>query len=298
MKFAVIDIGSNTAKTEIYKYKDGLLEMTDKKYVKRDMLADHKDGGSLDGEGVAILIDIMREFRAICLSNGIKRIFPYATQSLRGIDNADDVIEAVKKETGFDIEIISGEEEARLCFEAFCGTGLKCAGVLTDMGGGSTEISVMEGGALTRSVSIPVGSRSVVHEYGIDVMPTDEQECHIEEKIVTLARGLKSGEGGSLYACGGTSSGMFRLYGGEGGIRKKAVSPDELYRFYKECKTDVKKAEEAAKKLTADRYDTVYTGLLMHVFLCRALKCDTVVHCKSTCRQGYAARLVRDGKIK
>ena len=91
---------------------------------------------------------------------------------------------------------------------------------------------------------------------------------------------------------------MFRLYGGEGGIRKKAVSPDELYRFYKECKTDVKKAEEAAKKLTADRYDTVYTGLLMHVFLCRALKCDTVVHCKSTCRQGYAARLVRDGKIK
>ena len=89
MKFAVIDIGSNTAKAEIYKYKNNALKLKLKE-VRRDMIADHKDGGSLDSDGVSILINIMKEFALICRQNEVEKIFPYATQSLRGIDNADD----------------------------------------------------------------------------------------------------------------------------------------------------------------------------------------------------------------
>lgn len=297
MKFAVIDIGSNTAKAEIYKYKYGRLQLKEK-YVERDMTADHKDGGILDREGTDILINIMNKFRLICKENEITDIFPYATQSLRGISNADEVLKRIKEHTGLDVEIISGQKEARLCFESFKADGGAENGVLSDMGGGSTELSFIKNGELIKSVSLPFGSRSVTHDLGIDVIPTSDQE----KKIRAIIDGYKKesdlpDNNKELFACGGSSSGLFRLYNADG-VTNRKVGINELTAFYEVCKSDETKAKELAKKLTPERYDTVFAGIYAHIALCRALGCDAINHCKSTCRKGYAAKLVRDGYIK
>ena len=298
MKFAVIDIGSNTAKAEIYKYKDRSLELK-KKYIEKDMTADHKDGGVLDDEGIGILINIMNKFRAVCQQNGVYRIFPYATQSLRGISNADDVVAKIKRHTGLDVKIISGKEEARLCFEAFAADGGTEYGVLSDMGGGSTELNFVKDGGLVKSVSLPFGSRSICHDLKIDIIPDTEQEKRISELVFAYVKEFDLSSGmKQLYACGGTSSGMFKLYGHlRGGSRSEAGS-DQLMDFYNECKADKEKAEKTAKELTPERHDTVFAGIYAHICLCRALGCTVVNHCKSTCRKGYAAMLVRDGYVK
>ena len=293
LKFAVIDIGSNTAKAEIYKYKHGSLQLI-KKYVERDMIADHKDTGALDSEGTDILINIMNGFLGVCKKNGADKIFPYATQSLRGIDNADTVTEKIKILTGLDIKIISGEEEARLCFESFQAEGGAENGVLSDMGGGSTELSFIKSGELIKSVSLPFGSRSVTHGYKIDILPDNEQE----EKISALIDGyIKNkalpADNGQMFACGGSSSGLFRLYN-----NGKSVNINDLISFYDGCKKDVKKTETLARELTPERYDTVFAGIYAYICLCRALGCVKINHCKSTCRKGYAAKLVRDGYVK
>ena len=293
LKFAVIDIGSNTAKAEIYKYKNGCLELL-KKYVERDMIADHKDGGVLDGTGTDILINIMNGFCGVCTKNGAKKIFPYATQSLRGISNADEVTEKIKKLTGLDIKIISGEEEARLCFESFQADGGAENGVLSDMGGGSTELSFIKGGELVKSVSLPFGSRSLTHDYKIEILPDSGQEEKISALIdAYIKENSLPADNGQIFACGGSSSGLFRLYN-----NGKSVSINDLISFYNSCKKDVKKAEALARELTPERYDTVYAGIYAHICLCRALGCLKINHCKSTCRKGYAAKLVRDGYIK
>ena len=293
MKFAVIDIGSNTAKAEIYKYKNGRLELNEK-YVQRDMIADHKDGGELDREGTDILINIMNGFRRVCEENGVNRIFPYATQSLRGISNADEVLARIKRHTALDVKIISGQEEARLCYEAFTADGGAENGVLSDMGGGSTELSFIKDGILVKSVSLPFGARSLTHGLKINIIPDDEQE----ERIAALIDGYKKEYDlpeykTELFACGGSTSGLFRLLG-----KEKSAGEDEIAAFYKECKADAEKAKELAYKLTPERYDTVFAGIYSHICLCRALGCGKIVRCKSTCRKGYAAMLVRDGYVK
>ena len=298
MKFAVIDIGSNTAKAEIYKYKDGSLELK-KKYIEKDMTADHKDGGVLDGEGIDILVNIMNRFRAVCHENGVYRIFPYATQSLRGISNADEVLEKIKKRTGLEVEIISGKKEAQLCFEAFAADGGTDHGVLSDMGGGSTELNFIKDGNLVKSVSLPFGSRSVCHDFKIDIIPDTEQEKRIVEladayiKEFDLSSGMKQ-----LYACGGTSSGMFKLYSRLRGGSRSEAELTQLTDFYNLCKAEKEKAIAAAKELTPERYDTVFAGIYAHICICSALGCTVVKHCKSTCRKGYAAALIRNGYVK
>ena len=292
MRFAVIDIGSNTAKAEIYKYKDGKLELKEK-FIERDMTADHKDGGILDRQGTEILINIMNKFKLVCKENGAKSIFPYATQSLRGIDNADEVLADIKKHTGLDVKIISGKEEARLCFESFVSEGGAENGVLSDLGGGSTELCFIKNGELIKSVSLPFGARSLTHGFKINIMPTDLQEA----EIAALIEGYKKESDlpdskTELFACGGSSSGLFRIYGGS------SADLQDLAAFYAGCKSDMNKAEKTARELAPERYDTVFTGIYAHICLCRALNCYKINRCKSTCRKGYAAMLVRDGYVK
>ncbi len=298
MKFAVIDIGSNTAKADLYKYKNDRLELT-KKTAVRDLIADHKDSGALDPEGIGILINIMKDFVSLCKKNRVTRIFPYATQSLRGINNANEVLDTIKAETGLDVQIITGEKEAELCFRSFVDMYGKKNGALSDMGGGSTEITVFSDGSANSSVSIPFGSRSLVHELGIDILPDEKQEKIIRDTVCerVSACGLSVAPG-LLYACGGTSSGMFRLFCDHTGKDESTATSDELYEFYLYCKADTKKAGLTAKRLTAERYDTVYTGMLAHIFLCRALGCGGITRCKSTCRRGYAESLIDNGIIK
>ncbi|MBO4422641.1 MAG: hypothetical protein J5879_04340 [Clostridia bacterium] len=298
MRFTVIDIGSNTAKAEIYKYKNKKLQLCEK-YIKRDMIADHKDGGVLDSDGINVLVNIMKDFRDICAKKGVDRVFPYATQSLRGISNADEVRAIIKEKTGLDVRIITGEEEARLCYESFSATHKATDCMISDMGGGSTEISVISGGEPAGAVSLPFGSRSLTHALGIGVMPDEDQEKAIRETVAGHVNnaGIKN-PGRVLFACGGTSTGMFRLYNEINGKKEKKIKTEELIRFYEKCKSDPAFAEEKAREILPERYDTVYTGLYAHICIARLTGCETVSGCKSSCRKGYAAKLIRDGRIE
>lgn len=298
MKFAVIDIGSNTAKAEIYRYKNKKLILLEK-YVERDMIADHKDLGTLDDDGVSILINIMNKFRRICERSGVRMIFPYATQSLRGIDNADDVRGRIKDATGLRVTIISGEDEARLCCEAFLSLSGENDGYLTDMGGGSTEINLIDNGKILRSVSLPFGSRSICREFGVDIVPDPEQErliCEAVDRRIEAAGFTQSGK--DMFACGGTVSGMFKLYRAITGNNVECAEVKELSDFYATLKNDRDSAEETARIHTPDRYDTIYAGMLAHLRLCTALGCKVIHHAKTTCRRGYAQQLINNGIIK
>ncbi|MBQ7700337.1 MAG: hypothetical protein IJT49_08365 [Clostridia bacterium] len=298
MKFAVIDIGSNTAKAEIYKYKNGRLDL-DGKYIERDMIADHKDGGFLDDAGIQILINIMNKFRIVCAGHGVKKIFPYATQSLRGINNADEVLKKIKQHAGLDVKIITGQQEARLCFESFKADGGAENGVLSDLGGGSTELNFIKDGELVKSVSLPFGSRSLCHDMNIGIMPDEEQEKRISDIITSYKKEFDlENENTELFACGGSAHGMFKLYSAVTGGSGYEADLFRISAFYNTLRADKEKAEKYAKELTPQRYDTVITGIYAHMCLCSALGCAVINRCRSTCRKGYAAKLVRDGYVR
>ena len=297
MKFAIIDIGSNTAKAEIYRYKHGRLSAV-AKYVERDMIADHKDGGVLDAEGISVLINIMSGFTALCAENGVDRIFPYATQSLRGISNAGQVCRSIKEATGLDVTIISGEQEARLGCEAFLYENDPDDAILSDMGGGSTEINVIRGGSVVTSVSLPFGSRSLCHGLGIGIFPTPAQILEIKNAVMTCAGRYRQDNECELYASGGTSAGLFRLYRTVTKETERSVTTRALSGLLSELGADPVRAEQLARKYTPDRYDTVYAGMYAHLFLCEALGSSVINHCKTTCRMGYARRLIKDGILK
>ena len=80
-------------------------------------------GDSMDSQGklmekrIAATLNVLTEFRQICLENGNPSIFAVATSAVREASNGQEFVRLAKKETGIDIKVISWEEEARLTLE-------------------------------------------------------------------------------------------------------------------------------------------------------------------------------------
>lgn len=120
------------------------------------------DRGLLRPERMALTLEVLASYaeRAAALGVAPGLVHAAATSAARRALNADTFFARVSQETGLAFRIISGEEEARLTFLGAAG-GLELeAGVVgvVDLGGGSTELALGEGGGLQHRVSLPLGA--------------------------------------------------------------------------------------------------------------------------------------------
>ena len=117
-KIASIDIGSNTVRLLIVDSSGNkdLKFLVSKRNITR--LGESMDSkGRLMEKRIAETLNVLADFRQICLENGNPSLFAVATSAVREASNGQEFIRLAKKETGIDIKIISWEEEARLTLE-------------------------------------------------------------------------------------------------------------------------------------------------------------------------------------
>ena len=139
---AVIDIGSNTVKFTVFSESAeavfsearplGLIGLTE------------AGTSSISKRGVELLTETIDKFVQSALCHGCSRgsVYLFATAALRAASNSSAVKDAVRKKTGYDIDIISGEKEAELSYNGmlFANNFIADTGFLTDLGGGSCEV--------------------------------------------------------------------------------------------------------------------------------------------------------------
>ena len=134
MTYGIIDVGSNTIRLNLYQYEQEKLSLLlSKKY--NAGLAGHVNGGSLTPRGIQLAIDTLNACRDICENFRVEHVSVFATASLRNIVNTDEVIRILRAKTGYSVDLISGEEEARLDFLGATHALNIQDGVLVDIGG-------------------------------------------------------------------------------------------------------------------------------------------------------------------
>ena len=91
-----------------------------------------------------------------------------ATSAMREAENGGKIMERVKKETGIDIEIIKGKEEAEIIYSNHFEKNLDSKGsyLYVDVGGGSTELSVFKKGERVKSESFNIGTLRIKNDLG------------------------------------------------------------------------------------------------------------------------------------
>ena len=149
MKLAAIDIGSNAARLLITEVIDS--NPNNPKFNKLNLIRvplrlgfDVFESGFISNEKTTMLIQTLKAFRHLINAYEVDAIKACATSAMRDAKNADKIIAIIKKETGLDVEVITGEMEANLVYENHIAENMDKdhSYMYIDVGGGSTEVSI------------------------------------------------------------------------------------------------------------------------------------------------------------
>lgn len=161
MRLGVLDVGSNTVHLLVVDAHPGARPLPAHSHKVELRLAQLLDEhGAVDPEGVDRLIAVVKDALQAAEDKGVEDLLPFATSAVREASNADEVLARVRAETGVELQVLTGAEEARLTFLAARRWFGWSAGKLLvlDIGGGSLEIAYGIDEEPDAAVSLPLGA--------------------------------------------------------------------------------------------------------------------------------------------
>ncbi|MEU6895161.1 Ppx/GppA phosphatase family protein [Streptomyces sp. NPDC046557] len=161
MRLGVLDVGSNTVHLLVVDAHPGARPLSAHSHKVELRLAELLDErGSVTPEGIERLVSVIGGAVQAAEDKGCEDLLPFATSAVREATNADEVLARVNAETGIDLPILSGDDEARLTFLAVRRWFGWSAGKLLvlDIGGGSLEIAYGIDEEPDAAVSLPLGA--------------------------------------------------------------------------------------------------------------------------------------------
>ncbi|GLX20538.1 MULTISPECIES: Ppx/GppA phosphatase family protein [Streptomyces] len=161
MRLGVLDVGSNTIHLLVVDAHPGARPQPAHSHKVQLRLAELLDErGAVSPEGVERLVSAIAGAVQAAEDKGCEDVLPFATSAVREAPNADEVLARVKEETGIELPVLSGEDEARLTFLAVRRWFGWSAGKLLvlDIGGGSLEIAFGIDEDPDAAVSLPLGA--------------------------------------------------------------------------------------------------------------------------------------------
>lgn len=161
MRLGVLDVGSNTVHLLVVDAHPGARPLpahSHKVELRLAQLLD--DAGAIGPKGVDKLVTVIQDALEAAEDKGVEDLLPFATSAVREASNADDVLARVQAETGVELQVLTGSEEARLTFLAARRWFGWSAGkiLVLDIGGGSLEIAYGIDEEPDTAVSLPLGA--------------------------------------------------------------------------------------------------------------------------------------------
>ncbi len=288
--YGIIDIGSNTVRLSIYKKnKDNFSLMLHQKIMAG--LAGYVDKkGNLSEKGIKTAINALLEFKYILTNVDCKEVFVFATASLRNIKNTDTAMDTISARTGFNIDLISGVDEATYDFVG--ATHLKNLdhGILVDIGGGSTEVVFYTDGKIKSAHSLPIGSLNLYSRFVKDILPSDEEMLKLRRIVREELTTLEDFEGyHTICGVGGSIRGACKLFNEINGLpaTNSEIDVKSLRSMLLEFTDDRKFAIKHILKVSPDRIHTIIPGMAILEGIIKKYNSDSVTISNYGVREGY-----------
>jgi exopolyphosphatase/guanosine-5'-triphosphate,3'-diphosphate pyrophosphatase len=207
MRLGVLDVGSNTVHLQIMDAHHGAAPLAYQSFKEEIRLAEYlTDAGDLSEEGIHTLHKTLNKLKNQAKPIKLDDMLAFATSAIREANNSELVLQTVMEETGIELQVLSGEDEARFTFLAVRRWVGWSAGdvVLLDIGGGSLEIATGEQENPTYSNSVMLGANRMTRQF-LSGDPFTEKSLnklrdHISETLIPLKDEL--GDNGKRTAIG------------------------------------------------------------------------------------------------
>ncbi|WP_308276834.1 Ppx/GppA phosphatase family protein [Prevotella sp.] len=274
MNIAAIDIGSNGARLLIKNFDDNAPASSriKKQLFVRIPLRLGKDVfalGKISKERQRMMMHMMKGFKQFMELYNVEHFRACATSAMRDAENGKKVMRHIEKETGIKLEIIPGAEEAQLLCNNLVENTESGVGnfAYVDVGGGSTEISLLHDGVLAESHSFNIGTLRMLAGA---VTPEERNAmCRMLEKYAEDFPGTK------IIGSGGNINRLFRLAKIKGDSRSLPVAT--LKQLYAELAPLSLEERMEQFKLKDDRADVIIPAAEIFLLVARSLKCEDIL---------------------
>ena len=240
MRLGVLDIGSNTGHLLVVDAHDGAAPLPAYSYKEPLRLAEHlDDDGAVSRSGVDALTEFVRQALVVAEDKGCEEMMAFATSAVRDASNSEGVLEHVRGETGAKLEVLSGEDEARLTFLAVRRWFGWSSGRLAvfDIGGGSLEIAAGSDESPDVAWSLPLGAARLAAAHFDDGVPSEDKVRKLRKQIradIAHSAGklLRTGRPDHAVATSKTFRSLARICGaapsGDGPLVSRVLSAKDL----------------------------------------------------------------------
>ena len=295
MRYGVIDIGSNTIRGVVYSVFENKMKKIEDKLVRSHIMAETKDK-VLSHAGINRLVAIISKLKYVLRSAGAGNIFCFATSSLRGVENVDEILESVMTATGIQVEILSAGKEAEYDFLSLRANVPERNGIGIDLGGGSCQFIQFEQTRAVYSKSFDIGSNRMLLRFVSGILPTPEEREKIAFYIKNELHDVNNIFGSRyLYAMGGTAKGALRLYNKLSNTvqRDNYLSVDKLDMLAGIYDSYPEKMYDIFTKILKSRATTIIPGIVVLRTICSVLDVEGVYVLENSVREGYLAYQLR-----
>ena len=265
MRLAAIDIGSNAARlliSDVILGPQGNPEFIKAALVRAPLRLGFEvfDKGEIPPNKVEKVIKTMKSYKLLLDVYEVKHVKACATSAMRDAANGAEIIRKVKAETGIEIKIISGQEEASLIYENHIAENMtkEESYLYIDVGGGSTELTFFTDGKLVFKESFNIGTIRLLKNQVSEAL-WDEMKEFIKEKTKGYHHVTAIGSGGNINK-------IFSLSKRKEG---KPLTLDLLRDYFKEFSNLSVNQRMTLYHLREDRADVIVPALLIYINVMR-----------------------------
>lgn len=294
MKLAAIDIGSNAARlliTEVEENEKGLPLFNKLNLVRVPLRLgfDVFETGDIPKTKINKVIETIKAYKHLLSIYEVKYLKACATSAMRDARNSEDIIRKVKMETGIEIRVISGDEEASFIYENHIAENLAKdhSYLYIDVGGGSTELTFFNAGKLVFKESFNIGT--------IRLLKNQVNDKLWDEMKDFLKLGTKGINGIVAIGSGGNINKVFSLSKRKEG---KPLSLELLRDYHKELSSFSLEDRMKQYKLREDRADVILPAIQIYINVMRWANIEEIFVPKIGLADGLVHMLYDEVKSK
>ena len=302
---AAVDVGANALRMVVAEvYSDGRIEVLERLQRAVRLGQDTFRRGRLGGQSMRAAIGVLRDFRRVLDLYNVEKVRAVATSAVREASNGETFLDRVFMATRLNVEVIDPSEESRLTVSAVreaAGDSLGLSrrhALIADVGGGSTLLTVLDGGEITTSQSLRLGSIRLQETLSTSEEPPRRSAVllrqHISNTLSVLESVVPLVEIDSFVAVGGDARFAAREIGAAAEAGELAViDPAAFDKLVARCERHT--AEELSKRhgLPFADAETLVPALLVYQDLLHNTDCRQMIVSDVSMRDGLLLDLAR-----
>lgn len=188
-RIGVLDLGSNTTRMIALSYQPHYaFKLIDEIKETVRLIEGASDSNMLQPQPIERAVRALRMFGELARATEIPRIIGVATSAMRDARNQADVLHTISQQTGIDLRVVSGDEEAYYGYLGVLNSLPLRDGFIVDIGGGSGQISLVRGRGFVRAISAPIGAVRMTERFLHGDPPSKSEWKALEEHIDNLLK--------------------------------------------------------------------------------------------------------------